>query len=155
MAEPSSASMTRLFTDLIGHNVSFYERYNSVPTKADQLYCVYVIKPMDSMRVIKADMPLLSSFAGALIGLSAEAIKERVSESQLGESLRDALYEVMNIASRVVCLEYRAVFKGIYADAGSLPPDARSTLRDPCYSSYFNVKIDDYEGGAFALLAPF
>ncbi len=44
---------------------------------------------------------------------------------------------------------------GIYADPGSLPTDARNTLRDPCYTSYFNVKVDGYEGGGFALLAPF
>ena len=42
----------------------------------NQIYCVYLIKPMDSYRVIKADLSLLSSFAGALIGLSPEVIKK-------------------------------------------------------------------------------
>ena len=155
MAEPSSSIMTRLFTDLIGHNVSFSDQSQPVTVKSEQLYCLYQIKPMDSSRIIRADISLLSSFAGALIGLAPEAIKQRVAEPQLDESLRDALHEVMNIASRVVSLENRAVFKGIYADPGSLPADARNTLRDPCYASYFNVKIDGYEGGALALLAPF
>ena len=155
MAEPCSSIMTRLFTDLIGHNVSFSEQSLPAAPKSEQLYCVYQIKPMDSARVVRADMALLSSFAGALIGLSPEAIQQRVAEPQLDESLRDALHEVMNIASRVVSLEHRAVFKGIYADPGSLPADARNTLRDPCYTSHFNVKIDGYEGGGFTLLAPF
>ncbi len=155
MAEPSSSVMTRLFTDLIGHNVSFSDQSRPIMAKSEQLFCLYQIKPMDSSRIIQADMSLLSSFAGALIGLSAEAIKERVAEPQLDESLRDALHEVMNIASRIVSLEHRAVFKGIYADPGSLPTDARNTLRDPCYASYFNVKIDGYDGGTLALLAPF
>ncbi len=155
MSEPSASCMTRLFTDLIGHPVSFSEQSHPATVKQDQIYCVYLVKPMESTRVIRADTMLLSSFAGALIGLSPEAIKERVAEPTPDESLRDALNEVMNIASRVVSLEHRAIFKGMFSDPSSMPADARSTLRDPCYSSFFNVKIDGYEGGAFALLAPF
>jgi hypothetical protein len=155
MAEPSSSSMAALFSDLIGSHVSFSEQLHPIPANGEQIYCVYLIKPMDSSRVIKADLSLLSSFAGALIGLSAEAIKERVAEAKLDEILRDALHEVMNIASRIVSIEHRAVFKGMYGDPGQLPPEARNTLRDPCYSSYFKVMVDGYEGGAFSLLSPF
>jgi hypothetical protein len=43
----------------------------------------------------------------------------------------------------------------MYTDSASLPADARNTLRDPCYSSHFSVKIDGYEGGTVSLLAPF
>jgi hypothetical protein len=155
MAEPSSNSIARLFTDLIGRNVSFSEQPQRIMANGRQLYCVYLIRPMDSMRVIQADLSLLSSFAGALMGMSSETVKERVAEPKLDEALKDALNEVMNIASRVVSSENRAVFKGMYADSGSMPIDARSTLRDPCYSTHFSVKIDGYEGGSLSLLAPF
>jgi hypothetical protein len=155
MAEPTSLSMATLFSDLIGRRVNFSEQLNAIPPHGEQIYCAYLIKPMDSYRVIKADLSLLSSFAGALIGLSPETIKERVAEAKLDETLRDALHEVMNIASRIVTLGQRGVFKGMFGDPGQLPPEARDTLRDPRHSSYYRVTVDGYEGGAFSLLAPF
>jgi hypothetical protein len=155
MAEPSSSSMAALFSDLIGRPVKFFEQLHALSTDAPQIYCVYLIKPMDNYRVIKADLSLLSSFAGALIGLSPELIKERVEDTAPDETLKDALGEVMNIASRIVTIEHRGVFKGMHGDPGQMPPGARSTLRDPCYSSHYKVTIDGYEGGAFSLLAPF
>lgn len=155
MAEPSSSSMATLFSDLIGRHVNFSEQLDAPPANGEQIYCAYLIKPMDSYRVIKADLSLLSSFAGALIGLSPEIIKERVEDATLDESLRDALCEVMNIASRIVTIEHRGVFKGIYADPGQMPSDARNTLRGPCCSSHYKVTVDGYQGGAFSLLAPY
>ena len=154
MAEPSSTSMATLFSDLIGRRVTFRGQLNAPPVIGKQIYCVYLIKPMDSYRVIMADLSLLSSFAGALIGLSPEMIKEKVAQPTLDESLKDALCEVMNIASRIVSSEHRGVFKDMYGDAGQMPIGARNTVRDPCYSSYYDVAIDGYEGGAFSLLAP-
>jgi len=147
--------MATLFTELVGRRVNFSEQLHALSPLGQQIYCVYLIKPMDSYRIIKADLSLLSSFAGALLGLSPAIVKERVTEETLDETLRDALNEVMNIASRIVTVEHRGVFKGMFGDSAQLPPDARNTLRDPCYSSYFKVSIDGYEGGAFSLLAPF
>ena len=155
MAEPNSGCMATLFTDLIGRHVNFSEQLDAVPPTGQQLYCAYQIKPMDTYRVIKADLLLLSSFAGALIGLSPDVIKLTLAETKLDETLRDALHEVMNIASRIVTLEHRGVFKGMYGDPSELPVDARKTLRDPYHSSYFRVTVDGYEGGGFSLLAPF
>ena len=155
MAEPSSSSMSTLFSDLIGRHVNFSEQMSAPAHTGQQIYCAYLIKPMDSYRVIKADLSLLSAFAGALIGLAPETIEERVAAAKLDETLRDALHEVMNIASRIVTVEHRGVFKGMYGDPGQLPPEARNTVRDPCYSSYFTVTVDGYKGGAFSLLAPF
>jgi hypothetical protein len=154
MAELSSVAMAKLFTDLVGRSVSFSERLDPIATARKQVYCVYVVKPMDSTHVIQADELLLASFAGALIGLSADLIKERMAASTPDEALGDALREIMNIASRVVTLEHRAVFKSIHSEPGNLRGDARKTLRYPCYSSHFDVLIDGYEGGSLSLLAP-
>ncbi|MGA7156962.1 MAG: hypothetical protein WBY53_08960 [Acidobacteriaceae bacterium] len=154
MAEPSAKAMAGLFTDLIGRRVNFSQRLDASPSSDQQIYCVYVVKPMESIRVIQADALLLASFAGALIGLSAEAIKERMEDASVDEALNDALREVMNIASRIVSLEHRAVFKSLHSDSSLLPLDARNTLRDPCYTSHFDVTIDGYTGGMFSLLAP-
>ncbi len=155
MPEPSANAMGKLFTDLVGPRVSFSEQLYATTPIGQQIYCVYLIKPMDGTRVIQADTLLLSSFAGALIGLSPEAIKERVDDPTFDESLNDALHEVMNIASRIVSIDHRAVFKEMHSDPGRLPAAVRGILRDPGLASYFTVKIDGYEGGAFSLLAPF
>ncbi len=155
MAEPTSASMATLFSDLIGRHVNFCEQLDAPPANGQQIYCAYLIKPMDSYRLIKADLTLLSSFAGALIGLSPETLKERVEDTTLDESLRDALGEVMNIASRIVTSDHRGVFKGMFGDPAQMPLDARIILRVPCSSSHYKVTVDGYQGGGFSLLAPF
>jgi hypothetical protein len=79
MAEASPITMGKLFTDLVGQRVTFCEQQYAINSAVKQTYCTYLIKPMDSTRVIKAEMPLLTSFAGALIGLPLESIKERVA----------------------------------------------------------------------------
>ncbi|MFP5231370.1 MAG: hypothetical protein ACLGQX_01950 [Acidobacteriota bacterium] len=155
MPEPSAKNMTQLFTELVGRAVTFSPPASAAPSPAKQIYAVYQIKPMDSIRVIHADAMLLASMAGALIGLPYEGVKERMADARVDEGLADALREVMNIASRLVSIEHRAVFKAIYEDARMLPAEALGVLRDPCYASHFEVRVDGYQGGRFSLLAPY
>ena len=154
MADPLATVMAKLFTDLIGRSVSFSERMEPTPSPAEQAFAVYIVHPMGSVRVIRADTLLLASFGGALMGLPSDTVKQRMARSSVDASLYDALLEVMNIASRVVSLEYRAVFRSIYPDTGSLPAEARETVRNPCYSNHFDVTVDGYDGGRLSLLAP-
>ncbi len=154
MPEVSAKGMTRLFSELVGRPVNFYEPSSSAPSPAKQIYAVYVVKPMDSIRVIHADAMLLASLAGALIGLPYEGVRERMEDARVDEGLADALREVMNIASRVVSIEHRAVFKAVYEDPRMLPSEALGVLRDPLYTSHFEVRVDGYQGGRLSLLAP-
>ena len=153
MAEPTPFAMAELFSNLVGCSVSFSQQITPVATKAKQIYGVYLVKPMDSTRVVQADLNLLGSFAGALIGLPSDSVKERLADAKLDEPLRDAIHEVLNIASTVVSLEHRAVFQKMYTDPVGLPSAALDTLQHPIYRSYFNVKIDGFDGGAFSILA--
>ena len=153
MAEPTPFAMAELFTDLIGCKVSFSRQTAPVVTKLKQIYGVYLVKPMDSTSVVQADLKLLGSCAGALIGLPSASVKERLASALLEEPLRDAIHEVLNIASTVVSLEHRAVFQKMYLDRVALPSPALDSLQHPTYRSYFNVTIDGYEGGAFSILA--
>lgn len=154
MPEPTPFAMTNLFGDLVGRPVSFTQVTQPIVSKAKQMYGIYLVKPMDSTRVVKADLPLLASFAGALLGLPSDGVKERLGAAEMDEGFRDAIHEVLNIASTIVCTEYRAVFQTMHADPVYLTSAAQDTLRDPIYRSYFNVKVDGYEGGAFTILAP-
>ncbi len=146
--------MSKLFTELVGLPVCFTEHLHAPLRSPKQIYCVYEVKPMKSIRVIQADALLLASFAGALIGLSPEVVKVRMATVSIDEGLKDPLCEVMNIASRIVSLQNDVVFKNLFRDSGGLPPEARYTLRNPCYCSHFDVTIDGYTGGAFSLFAP-
>ena len=157
MAEPTPYAMARLFTQLVGREVGFAQltRPAASPpaSRVKQLYGVYTVLPGGSARVVQADLPLLGSFAGALLGLPSESIQQRVAEPRLDDLLRDAIHEVLNVASTVVCTTGRAVFQDFYNDPVYLPEQATLTMNSPLYRSYFNVTMEGYEGGAFSLLA--
>ena len=153
MAEPTPYAMATLFSQLVGRDVKFTQLTRPTPTKAKQMYGVYAMQPSGGVRVVQADLPLLGSFAGALVGLPSDAIKSRLAEPQLDESLRDAVHEVLNVASTVVSIDARAVFQAMYNDPIYCPEGAGDVLRTPLYRSYFQVAVDGYDGGAYALFA--
>lgn len=153
MAEPTPFALARLFTQLVGRDVKFAQLTRPVISKAKQIYGVYKVEPDDAARVVQADLSLLGSFAGALIGLPSDAIKQRVAETVLDESLRDAVHEVLNVASTVIAVDARAVFQAMYTDPVYCPEQATTLLRAPLHKSFFSVTVDGYEGGAFALFA--
>jgi hypothetical protein len=154
MAEPTPFAITQLFGGLVGRNVTVTQVTKYLPNKVKQMYGTYLVKPMDSTRIVQADLPLLGSLAGCLLGLPSDAVKERVGAAEIEEGFRDAIHEVLNIASTIVSTEYRAVFQKMFADPVYLPSEAADTFKDPVYRNYFTIKVDGYEGGNFNILAP-
>jgi hypothetical protein len=76
--------------------------------------------PNETAVVVKADLPLLGSLAGILVGLPDSAVKEHLAATPMEELLRDAVYELLHIASAVITTEGR----------GGLPQDGdRSPIR--------------------------
>ena len=153
MAEPTPYAMATLFSQLVGREVKFAQLTRPAVSKIKQMFGVYTVQPVGTTRVVQADLPLLGSFAGALLGLPADSIKSRVSEPQLDESLRDAIHEVLNVASTVVAVDARAVFQTMFTDPIYFPEGATEVLKAPLYRSFFNVTVDGYDGGAFSLFA--
>lgn len=154
MAEPKPFTIAKLFTDLTGQNVNFTQILKAPLTKAAQAYGVYLIKPMDSIRVVQVDLPLLGSFGGALLGLPSQTVKESLAAPSLDEPLRDAIHEVLNVASTIVSIDDRAVFQTMHFGADSLPTGVADSLKNPAFRSYFTVTMSGYEGGAFSIFAP-
>ncbi len=154
MAEPKPLTIAKLFTDLIGHNVNFTQVLKPPMTKATQAYGIYLIKPMDATRIVQLDLPLLGSFGGALLGLPSDAVKERLASPTLDASMRDAIHEILNVASTIVSVDHRAIFQTMHLDAESLPEGTLASLKDPAFRSYFTVTVNGYEGGAFSIFAP-
>ena len=155
MAQPTPFALSKLFTELIGRKVSFTQTTPPVDTKVKLMYGIYTVLPQESAIVVKADLPLLGSFAGVLVGLPDSAVKERLAVSPTDELLRDAIYEVLNIASAVITEDGRAIFKQMVTDAAYIDGEAGKVLKKPDHRSYFNVTVDGHQGGKFTILAPF
>jgi hypothetical protein len=98
---------------------------------------------------------LLGSLAGVMVGLPDSAVKACLAVSPVEELLRDAIHEVLNIASTVVTNEGRAVFTRMVADTAFIDGAAEKLFKKPDRRTYFNVLVDGYQGGKFTIYAPF
>jgi hypothetical protein len=87
------------------------------------------------------------------VGLPDSAVKEHLAVSPVEELLRDAIYEVLNIASAVITTEGRAVFSQMVADPLFIDGAAEKAFKKPDHRSYFNVLVDGYQGGKFTIFA--
>ena len=153
MPEPTAFAMTQLFSQLIGRQVSFAQAKLPPTPGAKQMFGLYTVLPQETVMVVKADLALLASFAGIMVGLQSEAIKERLAEPVLDELLRDAMHEVLNIASTVITDEGRAVFKKMAADPVYFDDFDNQLLQKPDRKTLFDVSVDGYQGGKFSIFA--
>jgi len=67
--------------------------------------------------------------------------------------LRDAIHEVLNVASTVVTSEGRAIFTKMVPELSSIDGAAAEMFKKPDHRSYFNVTVDGYTGGKFTIFA--
>lgn len=155
MPEPTPFSLSQRFSQLIGRKVTFVQTTASLDVKTKQMYGIYTVLPQETAIVVKADLPLLGSFAGALVGFPDNVVKEHLKVNPIEELLRDAIYEVLNIASAAITTEGRAVFTKMVADPAYIDGAAGQVFKKPDHRSYFNVLIDGYQGGKFSIFAPF
>jgi hypothetical protein len=155
MAEPTPLALSHMFTQLIGRKVAFAPATIAAETKIKQMYGIYNVLPNEAAIIVKADLPLLGSIAGVMVGLPDSAVKEYLAKSPLEEVLRDAIHEVLNIASTVVTTEGRAVFTSMVADTALIDGAAGKLFKKPDRKSYFNVTVDGYQGGKFTIFSQF
>jgi hypothetical protein len=153
MSEPTPFALSHILTQLIGRKVTFAQTTVAPETKIKQMYGIYNVLPHETAIVVKADLPLLGSLGGVLVGLPDSAVKERLGASPIEEVLRDAIYEVLNIASTVVTTEGRAVFTKMVGDAALIDGAAGKLFKKPDHRSYFNVLVDGYQGGKFTIFS--
>jgi hypothetical protein len=151
MAAPTTQSLSTLFTQLMGRQVTFAQTNDSF-SKAPQIYGVYSTLPDETATVIKADLPLLGSFAGSLMGLPDAAVKDNLKLTPIEEPLRDAIHEVLNIASSAVAIQGRTILTKVETDPARIEGAAADILKSPKRKLYFNVSISGYQGGKFAIL---
>jgi hypothetical protein len=155
MSQPTPFALTQLFSQLTGRKSTFVQATLAAETKIEQIYGIYNVLPHNTAIVVKADLPLLGSFAGLLVGLPNAAVAEKLRVKPIDELLRDAIYEVLNIASAVVTEEGRAVFTKMEYNPTFIDGDAGKVLRKPDHRSYFNVTVEGYGGGRVAIFSQF
>jgi len=96
---------------------------------------------------------LLFSCAGALVGLPDSEVQSRLSAPAIDELLRDAVYEVLNVASSALAAEGRAVLTKMVTNRSEVGDAFETILAKPIRRIDFNVSVDDYEGGKFTVLS--
>jgi hypothetical protein len=140
---------------LINRKVTFVQTGQSLDGKTRLIFGIYSLSPIESAVVVKADLQLMGSIAGALVGLPDQVVKEHLKISPLEELLRDAISEVFNIASAAVSAEGRAVFTRFETESIFIDGVAAKVFKEPFHRSYFTVAVEDYQGGRFSVFSPF
>ncbi len=153
MAEATSFVLSRCFSQLIGRKVTFVQTNLTPDMKVKQIYGIYNHLPQETAIIVKADLPLMGSLGGALVGLPDPAVKEHLRVTPLDELLRDSIGEVLNIAAAAITAEGRAVFTKMVFDPTYIDGAAGKVFAKPDHKSYFNVQIDGYQGGKFSILS--
>jgi hypothetical protein len=133
-----------------------FAQASAIPeTGTKQIYGVYTVLPNATPVVVKADLRLLASIAGALVGWPDPVVKEHLAVTPMEELLRDAISEVFNVASSGFQTEGRVVFTKMAFNTTYIDGTAGEVLKKPCHRSHFNVSVDGYVGGRLTILSPF
>lgn len=155
MSEPTPFALSRRFSQLTGRKVTFVQASALPDTTTNKIYGIYTVLPDGNPVVVKADLRLLASVAGALVGWPDPVVKEHLAVTPMEELLRDAIYEVFNVAASGFETEGRVVFKNMVFNTTYIDGAAGEVLKKPGHRSHFNVSVDGYVGGRMTILSPF
>ncbi len=154
MTEPTPFALSQLFSNLIDRDVKFVRLPGAPPPgKAQILYGTYTQLPAEHTIVVKAEIPALASLAGALLGLPPDDAIERALEKPMDESLRDAIHEVLNIASTALSMDGRVVFNTMTTNRKELTLNAEFAVDGPSTKPTYKVSIDGDAYGTFSVLS--
>jgi hypothetical protein len=155
MAEPTPFSLSKCFSQLVGRKVTFVQASAIADPAIKQIYGIYTVLPDATPVVVKADIRLLASLAGALVGWPDPAVKEHLAVTPMEELLRDAISEVFNVAASGFGTEGRIVLTNVTSNLTYIDGAAGEVLKKPGHRSHFNVSVEGYAGGRLSVLSPF
>jgi hypothetical protein len=156
MADVTPFSVSQLLSELLGKQIAAALVPPKTPdTKVKKAYGLYTGAPSKRALVVLADLPLLASFAGLLLGLPDATAKERAEEAPMHEGVRDAIHETLNIFSTVLSVEERVIFQRFVLDRVYCDDASSKVLSSPGTTTTFNMAIAGTQAGRLSILTRF
>jgi hypothetical protein len=153
MSDLTAPVLSHHFTGLIGRSVSFTRVPPRRESQLRQVFGVYTNTSSAAPVILKSDLSLMGAFAGALVGLPGSEVRERIRGPEIEEILRDAIYEVLNVASSVIVAEGRTTLVSMATDLTQIGSEAQSLVAKPNHRIDFDVSLNDDDGGRFTVLS--
>ena len=152
---PTAFTLAKLFSGLTGRDVSFSLVLSPPESKLPQIYGTYQVLPEKSPLVVKTDLALLAGMAGALLGFPYETALERAMEKPMGEIIRDAMHEVLNVASTGLSTGRRVTLSTMVQDTVFCNSDVLDLIQKPQLKTQFKVSIGNEAQGLFSVFSQF
>ena len=143
MAEATALSLSRFFCDLTGRQVSFSIAASSSPVKGPQMYGLYQVADDSKPLLMRIHLDTLAVLGGALLGLPEELAIEKAKQTPLDEPLRDAMHEVLNIASTAISPDARVIFKTMAKSTAGFSDEVADLMRTACHKSSYRVSVEE------------
>jgi hypothetical protein len=153
MISPNARALSKMFSTLTGLSVSCVAKPRFTSSSAKLVYGIYNELPEHDTILLRADLHLLASLAGSLVGLPDSLVTARIGGASLDETLRDAIRDVFNYTSTLLSTSHRVVFKSMCTDVQYLNGPARSILNSPVLAATFDVSIPGYTGGQLSIFS--
>lgn len=153
MAEPTAFAISRLLSDLTGQEVSASLVLKPSPSKLPQIYGIYSTAVTGDPMLVRADLRLLAMLGGALVGFPAETAIAHAEEKPMAESIRDAIHEVLNIASTFLSTNTRVVFKSMTLEPQFSESAVGELLANPLFKSAFNLSVGKQPAGLLTVMS--
>ena len=143
MAEATALSLSRFFSDLTGRHVSFSIAASSSVVKGAQMYGLYHVAADSKPLLLRIHLDTLAVLGGALLGLPEDLAIEKAKQTPMDEPLRDAMHEVLNIASTAISPDARVVFKSMAKTTAGFSDEVADLMRTASHKSCYRVAVEE------------
>ena len=152
MSGPTAFALSHLFTDLVDRPVNFSEAKTLPAAEAKKVYAVYETLPAGRPIIVQADLPFIASIAGLLIGMPANIALERAQAEPMDDSVRDPIYEALNICSTCLSGGERVLLRMMTTNKMKILHPASDLLKKSGSAINYKVVISGKDCGLVSLL---
>jgi hypothetical protein len=152
---PHPKEVKDMFADMLGRDITVAPCDPYTPVMTDRHSVAVYIDDQNQMQAVAVlDLPL-SVWVGAAIGLvPAGGAEDQVDEGELSKTVRDNLYEVLNIFSALFNKPGATHLKiySIHAPGEAVPSDVALLVKSLGNRVDLDVTVAGYGGGKFGIV---